>query len=183
MFVPMRYLRISHPEKKVYDIILPIIFVITGLGIYNALPVKPPLLGDNGVLKDFKDVLTLLIAFFVAALAAIATFQRPGLDEVMKGSNPPSIPVYQYSRKWWKPLTRREFLCHLFGYLSFLSLILFVTITIVKISSPSLKQVVEPHSYILIKNIFIALFSGGIGHLLVTTMLALYYLTDRIHRE
>ncbi|WP_149163181.1 hypothetical protein [Azospirillum brasilense] len=181
--MPMRYLRITHPEKTVYDVILPLCAVAISLGAYNLLPIKPALLGDNGILKDIKDVLALLIAFFVAALAAVATFSRPGLDEVMKGSHPPSILVYQHSQKWLQPLTRREFLCYLFGYLSSLSLLLFMVIVAAKIFAPSLHQWISEDTYAALKYVFIAFFSGACGHLFISTLLALYYLTDRINRD
>jgi hypothetical protein len=182
LFVPMRYLRIVHPEKFVYDVVLPIGALIIGVSVYNFLPVKPPLLGENGILTDIKDVLALLIAFFVAALAAIATFSRPGLDDVMKGSNPPRIPVKLMGKVYWQPVTRREFLCYLFGYLSSMSLSLFLTIVTVKAFVPSLHLWIEEATFLVLKNIFIAAFSAAAGHMLVATLLGLNYLTDRINR-
>lgn len=179
----MRYLRIVHPEKFVYDLLFPILSVVLGLSLYNLLPIKPALLGESGLLKDFKDVLTLLIAFFVAALAAVATFQRKGLDEVMKGSTPPTLSVKLHDRTWLQPLTRREFLCYLFGYLSSMSLILFLLIVSVKVFAPSIQLWVDANTYIVLKNVFISIFSAAGGHLLVSTLLALYYLTDRINRD
>ncbi len=60
-----------------------------------------------------NGLLQVLIGFFVASLAAVATFQRPGMDENMRGK----APTLQ-----GKGVTRRQYLCYMFGYLAFMSI-------------------------------------------------------------
>ena len=73
--------------------------------------------------------------FYIASLAAIATASLPRLDEPMKGATP------LYIGKKQKTVTRRVFLTHLFGYLSFMSLLVYFTGGIVKVAAPNLQPI------------------------------------------
>src|SRR5258706_8987546 len=72
----------------------------------------------------FTDLLQVLTGFYIASLAAVATFNKPGLDDPMAG-DPPTLREDYCAITTVKPLTRRRFLCLLFGYLSWLSLFLY----------------------------------------------------------
>ncbi|MEJ1644057.1 hypothetical protein SMA60_27945, partial [Escherichia coli] len=64
------------------------------------------------------------IGFYIAALAAVSTFSSPSIDEVMAG-DPPTLLEKFRGQKIKVELTRRRFVCYLFGYLALVSFMLF----------------------------------------------------------
>ncbi len=129
---------------------------------------------------SFSNLLTILPGFYIAALAAIATFSAPTMDTSLEGHE-----AYLHSREGEEKklyLTRRRFLCLLFGYLSFLSFTLYLVIAIFKVASPTaflcrvnfnLVEIVDLLLTGLIWLFFMQLIS--------LTLFALFYLADRIH--
>lgn len=134
LFSPLNYLRITHKEKCFFDFILPFLFTTIFLIINNnLLPYKLPIIGNNGIITIVNGIFQILAGFYIASLAAVATASLPRLDEEMKGIKP------KYLSKKSKKITRRIFLAHLFGYLSFMSLFLyfiggFATISVMNIA-------------------------------------------------
>lgn len=170
---PLAYWQIRHSEKRKYDVLYPAIFSVVTVGGYLLLPVRPSLIGEKGILISVQNLLTLLIPFFVAGLAAVATAGREGLDTVTAG-----IPMQLGKRS----LTRREFVCYMFGYLAWISLVLFAMIIVAKAIAPSLHQAV-PIYMPYVRIVSFAVFMFLLGHMIVTTLWGLFYLTDRINRE
>ncbi len=145
IFNPLIYLRIrqgSGPfaSKSTVDWVVPIFLGVITLIVVYALPGRINLLGPDGLITRFLDLLELLAAFFIAALAAVATFERAGLDEPMKGSSPATLRRYRKSAQGnvEGPLTRRQYICYLFGYLSFISLLFFILINFARVAAPGL---------------------------------------------
>ena len=126
------------------------------------------------------NLLTILPGFYIAALAAIATFQAETMDTPLEGHE-----AHLCSREGEEKdhnLTRRRFLCLLFGYLSFLSLALYLINIIFKQAPPSvfLSRVlpgVEVFGELLLTGLIWLFFM----QLVCLTLLALFYLSDRIH--
>ena len=85
LFAPLNYLRIKHSEKYWFDFILPVFFSIVILAATNALDANINFLGDNGVIQLVNAILQILAGFYIASLAAVATFSRPEMDNVMQG--------------------------------------------------------------------------------------------------
>lgn len=169
---PLNYWWIRHPEKNKYDRIYPAIFAILVTAGYMFLPVRPPLLGDGGLLSSISQLLTLLIPFSVAALAAVATSQLPSLDQDMSGD-----PLMLKGRA----LNRRQFVCFLFGYLAWVCLALFLAIIVAEALAPTLRTI-APKWLELLRPWMLGIFTYFLGHMLVTTLWALFYLTDRMNR-
>jgi len=120
--------------------------------------------------------------FFIAALAAIATFQKADLDRVMAGT-PPTIEEFDEDegRDVTTALTRRRFLCFLFGYLAFLALALFIATAVALVAKPWVVAVSgDWKPYVRGAGAFLFLF--GFWHMMSISLLGLYYLTDRLHR-
>ena len=76
----LAYLRIKHPLIDWYTVRLPVLISAVLCVAYAALPEKPSLLGDGGLLTDMLGIIATLPGFYFAALAAVATFDRPGMD-------------------------------------------------------------------------------------------------------
>lgn len=126
------------------------------------------------------NILTILPGFYIAALAAIATFQAETMDTPLEGHK-----AYLCSREGEEKkhnLTRRRFLCLLFGYLSFLSLVLYLTNTIFKAAPLSVfLSRVRPGMEVFGELLLTGLTWLFFMQLICLTLLALFYLGDRIH--
>lgn len=92
LFRPLDYIRVKHPEKPKYDFFIPFCLSATGTVSLMLLPVTPAILGDDGVVDIFTGLLQMLIGFYIASLAAIATFNKKGMDQIMPG-DPPTLRV------------------------------------------------------------------------------------------
>jgi hypothetical protein len=130
LLVPIRYLGIKHgsslfQSKAVYDFILPAALAILTCSAFAWLGIGFRILSNGEILKKITDLLTLMIVFYLAALAAVATFDRKGIDDPLKGGDA-TLRILNHSSDTFvvKKLTYRQFISYLFGYLSFLSLIM-----------------------------------------------------------
>ena len=169
---PVRYLAIKHEIKPRYDWLWPISLTVITMLIFWLLPVRPALLGDTGVLKGVSEFIALLAAFFVVALAAVATFESAALDREMHGTTPTL-----YGRK----LTRRQFVSYLFGYLAVLSFALYLAIVTADIIAPSLRTVAASNVLWWTKAVSGALFTFAFWNMIVTTLLGIYFLVERVN--
>ena len=86
----MRYLGIAQgaglfTSKATYDFVVPAAVSLLSTAAVWWLSLSLGLYAPDGLIPGIINLLNLLIAFFIAALAAVATFDRPGLDDKMKG--------------------------------------------------------------------------------------------------
>ena len=143
--------------------------------------------GDKGFLDRFGSFSAVLTGFYIAALVGVASFAASVGDlddEIQVGKirrfteNPDDDPF----------LTRRQYVCAMFGYLSFSSLVLSVSaILLIVASTPiaSAIRVAVPEYAVRISAIFgifvVLVFNLLLSHLLITTCYGLYYLIDRLY--
>lgn len=180
---PFDYLRIKHEIKDRYDFIYPgvISFILTLLFFY--MPVTPQIFGQDGLITNVVSTIQILTGFYIASLAAIATFNKDGLDDIMRGT-PPTLTATKQGQTIKVPLTRRKFLCLLFGYLALLSIFINLISIAAKLAYPSLLYLrLGSDYYLLVKVLFIFAYFFILSNLFVTTLLGLYYMSDRIHRN
>jgi hypothetical protein len=172
LVAPFHYLAITHDIKFRFDWGWPLILAAITMAVFWLLPAKPAILGDAGFLKGIRDLIALLAAFFVASLAAVATFARASLDKPMEGTTP---------QLRGKPLTRRQFVCYLFGYLAILSFVLFLIAVIAQIIAPSLHLLFSEKWLWWVKAIGGSIFAFGFWNMMITTMLGVYFLVERVN--
>jgi hypothetical protein len=171
---PLRYLAIHHEIKPRFDWGWPgILTALTMLGFW-LLPVTPHILGDDGFLKGVRELIALFAAFFVVALAAVATFSRPTLDMPMEGTSPTLNG---------RTLNRRQFVCYLFGYLAVLSFALFLAAVLAEIVAPSLRAELSSNALWWVKVVSGTVFTFWFWNMVVTTLLGVYFLVERVHIE
>lgn len=142
--------------------------------------------GTDGFLDKFGAFSGVLTGFYVAALVSVASFlsASPSLDELIAVG-----PVYGPPKDGEpNPLTRRQYICSMFGYLSFMSLglslgaLLAVTIAepiswgLYAIISDKIVQQIISGALIFGMNLVLA-------HMVATTCHGLYYLMDRLYAE
>ncbi|MGI2066783.1 hypothetical protein [Shewanella sp. MF08487] len=179
---PFCYLTIEGMNgKRFYDIILPIILMaLTTLIILHPNYNIKMLFEEKGFIEKIVSFIIGLPGFFIAALAAIATFNRDGIDEpINSNGESPYISVKvvrdngnEYTSK--EIITRRVFLCMLFSFLTAQSFILIIGYNIFN-SAEYL------NSNLIITISMACTFIFIFYQIIVTTFFGLYYLGDRIH--
>lgn len=182
IFVPLRYLKIDHPEKRKFDLLLPLI-----LGVFFALPMlssqfRSDALLTFDVIGKISNFLGVLTGFFIAALAAVATFGKQEMDDPMPGEPPVRLEHKVNTETYFENLSRRRFLSFLFGYMAFLTLALYVLGYAYLIADKYLITDVIPQWRSAIFGTFWLVYAFALANLLSNTLLGLFYLTDRIHR-
>lgn len=182
LFRPLDYIRVKHPEKPKYDFFIPFCLSATGTVGLMLLPVTPAILGDGGVVGIFTGLLQMLIGFYIASLAAIATFNKKGMDQIMPG-DPPTLRVSLRGKIKIDKLTRRRLLCLMFGYLALLSLFLYFIGSGAALVNKSIRLLVPETAFYWIKWSLVGLYLFLAANLMVTTLLSLFYMVDRIHRN
>ena len=176
----LSYLLIRHPAKWRYDFLYPAVFsLILGAVIIAAGP-NLNMAGDRGVLDQLNSLLGILVGFFIAALAAVATFDRPSMDDPMLGVAP-LMRIKEKGVSYDIPLSRRVFLSQLFGYLTVASLIVFTMGAVGQLSATALEGTLTPKTYEWGRFAFIYAYTFGLANVLVNTLLGVFYLSFRIH--
>lgn len=170
---PLSYLRIKHDDKWIYDWAAPSIFTIATLLLaYHYIPLDK-LISDNGLISELTSFISGLPGFFIAALAAVATFNKHDIDELM--ANPPKIGILHHGSFLMVEMTRRRFLCVLFSYLTAISIFLVIGARIgLAITTPT------EHN-ILLSWFGISVFLFILWQMILATILGLYYLGERLH--
>jgi hypothetical protein len=190
LFSPLTYLRIRlgpgriYRTKRFYDFVLPTLFgALTSLG-YFSLHSQPALLGEHGLLNSISGLLQLLVAFFIAALAAVATFDRDTMELPLRGS--PALRSRWSNERQMdvdKNLTRRQFICHLFGYLSFVALMLFLSTIAANAVWPELSRSLSVIAQHWFKVILSTIFWVVLWNIVIQTVVGLYFLGDRMQHD
>jgi hypothetical protein len=193
LLVPLNYLRIKHGDKflqskAVYDFVLPALFTALTLGTAIWLGAPLAVASHTGLAKHLLDLLALMVVFYMAALAAVATFDRAGIDDTFKGLDA-TLMVRDHEQggvKVLRKLTYRQFISYLFGYLSFLSLCLYIAMIFLLAGWSKLECKVltagadaRLFDWIIDPLIFVLIFFW-LWQLIITSLLGIYFLTERI---
>lgn len=181
LLTPIRYLRIRHSAKVFLDWLIPACISVLATTCLMAFPQPVRLHGSSSLISVFTDLLQVLVGFYIAALAAVATFDRPSMDAPIDGE-----PMLLYERRNGARvpvhLSRRRFLSMMFGYLAFLALGLYFLGAIANLLAQNLLSVIPVAMHKVATAAFLLCYLFGISSLFVTTLLGLHYLSDRIHR-
>jgi hypothetical protein len=181
---PASYLTIKDPSKWKMDWGIPVIITLVVSGVLYAMPGDTNWVGVDGLIDNLQGFLQILPGFYLASLAAIATFNKTDLDYELPEPTPSIAIKFIRAKQLHKKtilLTRRRMLCYLFGYLTFLSLMLYLLTVFAPVLanyfSSSVSQYVVYISYAL-KILFQLFF----WQMIVVTIFGLYQLCDRIHQ-
>ena len=132
LFSSTRFLLISgdtsfFESKRVYELVLPLTISCLIFGLYFVWPdlfIKDFLKTAS---KSIFQFMVFVVPFHLAALAAFSTFERPILEEKLKGSN---VGIWVWSnrdqQRFWKTLTLRQYTSLLFGYLCTIGIVFIV---------------------------------------------------------
>ena len=173
LLTPINYLRIksSDGSKVVIDWLVPA-FIAIGICVgWLYYPSVIRLAGSGGLVESVGALMQVLVGFYVASLAAVATFQSSSLDENVIGMTLKGAPI-----------KRRQFLAYLFGYLALLSLVLFVLMLFRGVPAAAASSLTgEWHTFVMF--LFALAHQIVFWQMISVTLLGLHYLADRIHRS
>lgn len=175
------YLRIRHGYSLRYNLVIPLATTaaVTGSLYYFKGDVR--IVTSDGLVAGFSQILAILAPFYIASLAAVSTFVgQNGFDREFQMKDPLEIR-HLYKGQWvTRALTLRQFLSLLFGYCSAMSMVLFLFSLITPFlvgELPVLSAAGQFWSWIALIGFLFAFF-----HMLVATLLGMYYLSDKMHR-
>ncbi|CAM5457876.1 hypothetical protein TMEC54S_03496 [Thauera mechernichensis] len=135
--------------------------------------------GEQGLLARLLAFVQTLVGFYIAALAAVASFNSRHLDRVMP-SPPPTMRVKYNGSLQTVPLTRRRFLCAMFAYLTALSFLFSIAAITVLSLATSVAAVAPATMTVVLKPVTLALFLLAIFQMTSITFWGLFYLGERI---
>ncbi len=181
LLTPLSYLRIEREDKVKDELIIPLALTFLSIGSLLLLAGKIPVFSEKGLLSFIVNYLQIVSGFYIASLAAVATFDKDSMDKPMPGL-PTTLPRTMKGVAVTENLSRRRFLCFLFGYLSLLSLILYFSGSGLILAAPHIKTLISANLVVYLKWMVVFFYLMVTYNLLVTTLLGLYYMTDRIHR-
>lgn len=180
---PLEYLRIRHPKKVQIDWLVPGgISVVLGL-LISLGPVHIDFYGTTGIVSNMLGLFQALPGFYIAALAAVATFGRTDIDEAMPGDPPPLLRIRTNSGVMnMVALSRRRFLCLLFSFLTAECIALVLISVGYLVVAPAVKPLMGGAALIIASFAGATLYLFMLSQLIVTTFWGLYYLGDRLHQ-
>jgi hypothetical protein len=184
------YRRIAHPRMWVYTRALPAALLALTALFWVLVPEQPALIGATSVSASTLSLVATLPGFYFAGLAAVATFGGPSMDKIMPAPAPKLKTAV--SRGFIdNELSNRQFLSYLFSYLVILSFSLCIMLLILVNFSESIglaERFFEnelPAGEILwaCLSAVISLCITGLGaSMLVSTLHAVFFLTEKIHQ-
>ena len=192
IFKPLNYLSIRWDNgiinKTRFDFIIPLLIAFLISVIMTFLWFKIGTDKSNIFINDLTYYLICFLqtmpGFYIAALAAISTINSTTMDQPMAG-DPPQEKYVEYNpyKVFWIEMNRRRFLARLFSYLTFISILLFCFLLIIRFSY-SLDIKVSSLYVVYLTYFFsclVVIFS--LVQLIMMTFLSLYYLGERVHKN
>lgn len=187
---PMAFLSAKGPTLKLYRDWIPIAFAMACVVGYMLLPVRVGLVGTNSASAVMAPLFAGLPGFFIAALAAVSTFQGGDLDRDMDGT---TIWILANGDGGDTDVTLRVFLSHLFAYLTVLSVFGFLlcagaTVLTANVAhfqglASQSQTVWDDATWAAAKGLFVYVLAALTGSVLSCTALGLYFLAERVHQE
>lgn len=176
LLAPLKYWQIRHPVKRRWDMVLPSVGAVVLTLLIRLWPAVPSPFTPTGYLAGLQSLYAILGGFFVAALTLLSTANSEALLQPLGGT-----PRITYGQEI-APLERRRFLCLLFGYLSFSCFALYGLGFVANMLAPGMRVLFIPEFRYWLGTVFLAVYNFWLVHLFISTMIGLYYFTDRLQR-
>lgn len=182
VFTVFSFLRLKSPDIRWYQWFYPTILFVVAYGGYQWWGDQFLSFDKGKLIADINALMGILVGFYIAALAAVASFSNENLDKVMKGRAPTLLTVRK-GNEIKETLTRRRFLAIIFGYCATLAIILYVFGVLqvhLTVTQPAALWAQAMMSFV--GQAAWGLYIWIISSLLVVTLLGLHYLVERMHR-
>lgn len=173
---PLKYLAIRHPFKRTWDFVYPGISTVIVTAMIYVFPKIGNIFGSsNSYITGLTSILVVLGGFFVASLTLVATAPSVVLDTPLLGH--PQITLGRSERV----LSRRAFLCYLFGYLSFSCFCLVMLGYLATLAAPGLvaNGFVNAHKA-WFELPFVTAYTYWVFQVFFATLVGLYYFSERL---
>jgi len=178
---PLSYLTIRNAQKALVDWVYPVVLAAASTWAIFYLGGQGAITGTGGLIERVLLVCSVLPGFYIAALAGIATFNRPGMDDVMPAPAP-KLSARLKGKKVMVEMTRRRFLSLLFAFLCWESVALMIACIFGAVLAKGLIAHVPQAMSHLVVAVCCFIFLLAFWQMIFTTFLGLFYLGDRLHR-
>ena len=181
IFKPLRYLaiKVEGGSKFKVDIVTPFVvgLIISLVFLYLKFKHQIDLFDNSSLIQSITGLVQTLPGFYIAALAAIATFPSTSMNNPM----PEPTPYIKFPNNDDDLLNRRRFLCYMFAYLAYISIVaLFITSIAIFMYGNDLLKV--PSILYFFAYFFVCLVIYFlIIQIALLTFVGLWYLGERIH--
>ncbi|WP_139214666.1 hypothetical protein [Pseudomonas linyingensis] len=179
---PFGYLSIRHPHKWVVDWGYPIFLAALSVLMIYYFGEKNKVIGAGGIVSLTLSFIQSLPGFYIAALAAIATFGRSDIDSVIP-SPTPKVKIKILGKESFVDLTRRRFLAMLFAFLTGESIILILFSIFLSTFGSEIIELSKLNTYTGEAIFFLLIFTffTALYQMIVATFWGLYYLGYKLH--
>lgn len=180
---PFGYLIIKHPSRLPQWVNwgIPVLVSLALVCVVYKVGLEVDVFGASGVLNRLLGFIQSLPGFYIAALAAIATFDNEDMKKLMPGTPPTMNVVHHGKTVVTVQLTRRRFLSSMFAFLTtssiFLTLLSITALSVVE----SVKAMLPPSYIPVFKAGFSLVYFVFVVQLISVTMWGLFYLGERVH--
>lgn len=180
---PFSYLAIEHRSKWIVDWVYPLVLAVISMSIIFGMKLlgAVSLYADGGLVSKVLGFVQGLPGFYIAALAAIATFNRIDIDRTMP-SPAPTLDIKVQGQTVAIELTRRRFLCSMFAFLTAENLILIILAIFSQTLYAAAKSVIPVAAQVWVSAVFMFLFLMLFWQMMVTSFWGLFYLGDKLHQ-
>ncbi|MFA4950452.1 hypothetical protein [Brevundimonas sp.] len=184
---PLAFMTIDGPSLGLYRLVWPVAVTVIALLAYVLLPERVDLVGDKSAADYMAGFFATLPGFFIAALAAVATFNGGDLDKELPGV---TVAMVVNGDEDNLPISLRVFLCYLFAYLTVISFVGFFICVGAALIAPSVAtwaadfndvKLLE-HTALVVSLSFVALLTFITASVLFCTIQGLYFLAERVHQ-
>lgn len=179
--------KVAHRHLKWFTSYIPAACAGIGGVVFLMLPIEPALFGASSLTHHVISFVTTLPGFFIAALAAVATFQRTNLDEIMPAPTP-TLVMRTRGADEAVELTMRMFLTHMFAYLTALSFLTALFCIVADLVAPNVTLMVDmvaPWNALLENTLqfaYVLIVVWLVSSIVCTSLYGLYFLGERMHR-
>lgn len=172
IFSPLGYLKARNATKLYWDWIFPSLIAMATCCLFATPWIHLTIFGEKGVVHGVNELLQVLVGFYIAALAAVASLANPSLDRGISGE-----PILLGKNT----LSRRQFLCLALSYLSLLSIIVYGMGLASELTADTFREAVPAHLHLYFRGIFGVIYGLSVAQLGCITSVTLFYLGERIH--
>ena len=180
-----RYLAVrdgTHISRAVNWLIPTLLAAVSMLAIRLACPAA--VFARDGIVDRLGQFAGIMPGFYIAALAAVATFQKHGLDTQMPGVTPTvRMRLPGHSALQEVPLTRRRYTSLMFAYLCGASLLLSLAALLAVHCGAPVASRLTPGLVGWAKWPLLLCLLVVFWQVIVVTLWGLYYLAEKIHED
>lgn len=178
---PFAYLTVRHPSRLPLWVnwVLPAFLV--GLALLGAMSLGSSLnvFAPSGLLERLLVFVQTLTGFYIAALAAVSSFNSPHLDRVMPAPAP-TMRINYHGALQEVQTTRRRFLTSMFAYLTALSFLFSLTAIVALTTAAPLSLILKPAVVAVLHWIGLGCILMAVFQLACVTFWGLFYLGERM---